>query len=113
MPDKLTFHLCDTERGWVGLVLSPHGLRGTTLPRPSREDALREVTEQGADTPASDSDLADLPERVCALASGRYENLAVQVDWNGISGFRRAVLEEAIRIGLPMKEALLRAEGAL
>src|SRR6266508_400652 len=82
MPDKLTFHLCDTERGWVGLVLSPHGLRGTTLPRPSREDALREVTEQGADTPASDSDLADLPERVCALASGRYENLAVQVDWN-------------------------------
>ncbi len=167
MTDKLTFHLCDTERGWVGLVLSPHGLRGTTLPRPSREDALREVTEQGADTPASDSDLADLPERVCALASGRYENLAVQVDWNGISGFRRAVLEEAIRIpagqtrsygwlaervghpraaravgrvmatnplplvvpchrvvgsdgslhgyggGLPMKEALLRAEGAL
>jgi len=36
MPDELTFHLCETERGWVGMVLSPHGLRATTLPRQSR-----------------------------------------------------------------------------
>jgi len=98
MTDQLTFHICETERGWVGLVLSPHGLRGTTLPLRSRQEALREVMEQGAAAPATDADLADLPERVCALASGRYENLAVHVDWNGISGFRRAVLEEAIRI---------------
>ncbi len=98
MPEQLTFHICETERGWVGLVLSPHGLRGTTLPRPSREEALREVVELGATAPATDAELADLPERVCALASGRYENLAVHVDWNGISGFRRAVLEEAIQI---------------
>lgn len=167
MTDQLTFHICETEQGWVGLVLSPHGLRGTTLPRPSRDEALREVIEQGGTAPASDADLADLPERISALASGRYENLALHIDWNGISGFRRAVLEEAIRIpagetrsygwlaervghhraaravgrvmatnplplvvpchrvigsdgslhgyggGLPMKEALLRAEGAL
>lgn len=98
MKSDLTLHLCDTERGWVGLVLSPHGLRYTTLPRPSRDEALRDAMETGATGLASERDLADLPERICAVASGRYDNLAVHVDWNGISGFRRAVLEETMRI---------------
>ena len=98
MTDPLAFHLCETERGWVGLVLSPHGLRATTLLRHTRDEALREVIELGATDPAKDADLADLPERICALAGGRHENLAIQVDWNGVSGFRRAVMEETMRI---------------
>ena len=98
MPSELSFHLCETERGWVGLVISPHGLRATTLIRNTRDEALREVMEQGATKSAADADLADLPERICALASGKYENLAVQVDWNGVTGFRRAVMEETMRI---------------
>ena len=98
MPDALTFHVCDTERGWVGLLFSPHGLRATTLPRASRDEALRELMEMGAASPASEADLADLPERVRALATGRWANLAVHIDWTGISPFRRAVLEEAMRI---------------
>ena len=98
MPSELSFHLCETERGWVGLVVSPHGLRATTLLKETRDEALREVMEAGATKPASDADLADLPERISALASGKYENLAVQVDWNGATGFRRAVMEETMRI---------------
>ena len=98
MPDALTFHVCDTERGWVGLLFSPHGLRATTLPRASRDEALRELMEMGAASPASEADLADLPERIRALASGRHANLAMHIDWTGISPFRRAVLEEAMRI---------------
>jgi len=98
MTDQLTFHLCETERGWVGLVLSPHGLRATTLLRRTRDEAMREVMELGATGPARDADLADIPERICALASGRYENLAIQVDWNGASGFRRAVMEETMHM---------------
>jgi methylated-DNA-[protein]-cysteine S-methyltransferase len=98
MNDPLTFHVCETERGWVGLLLSSHGLRATTLLRGTRDEALGEVMELGATEPAKDADLADLPERVCALAEGRHENLAVHIDWNGVSGFRRAVMEETIRI---------------
>jgi methylated-DNA-[protein]-cysteine S-methyltransferase len=98
MVDPLTFHICETERGWVGLVLSPHGLRATTLLRRTRDEALREVMELGATESAKDADLADLPERISALAGGRHENLAVHIDWNGVSGFRRAVMEETIRI---------------
>ena len=98
MADDLTFHLCETELGWVGLLLSPHGLRATTLPRDSRDEALHEVMELGATGPTREADLADLPERICALASGRYDNLAVHVDWNMGPSFRREVLEETRRI---------------
>jgi methylated-DNA-[protein]-cysteine S-methyltransferase len=98
MADSLTFHLCDTELGWVGLLVSPHGLRATTLPRDSRNEALREVMDMGATAPAQEADLADLPERICALASGWYDNLAVHVDWNMGPSFRREVLEETLRI---------------
>ncbi|HEV8573450.1 MAG TPA: MGMT family protein [Dehalococcoidia bacterium] len=98
MSERLTFHICETERGWVGLILSPHGLRGTTLLRATRDEVLREVIEAGATAEASDADLADIPERISALASGQYANLAIHVDWNGVTGFRRAVMEEVMRI---------------
>ena len=98
MIENLTFHLCETDLGWVGLVLSPHGLRATTLPFARRDEALHEVMGLGAIEPAREADLADLPERICALASGRYDNLAVHVDWNIGPSFRREVLEETLRI---------------
>ncbi|MDO8617042.1 MAG: MGMT family protein [Dehalococcoidia bacterium] len=98
MAGDLTFHLCDTERGWVGLVLSPYGLRATTLPRQTRAEVLRDVMEAGAVGPAPEAELTDLPERVSALASGRWSSLALHIDWTGISPFRRAVLEETMRV---------------
>ena len=45
------FYLVETKLGWIGLVLSPRGLRATTLPRARRDDALREVVELGAASP--------------------------------------------------------------
>jgi O-6-methylguanine DNA methyltransferase len=98
MPGALRFHLCETDLGWMGLVFSEHGLRYTTLPLTTREEALRQVMELGALEPMPDKELADVPERVCALASGRYANLAVHVDWNGLDGFRRRVMELCISI---------------
>ena len=94
MTDSLTFHLCETDLGWVGLVLSSHGLRATTLPRDTRDEALLEVMELGATVPARDADLADLPERICALASGRLNDPVQQlVDptdaFEGLDGIQR------------------------
>ena len=94
----LTFHLCETALGWVGLVPSPRGLRAATLPRPTRADALREVLELGAAEPASDAGLGELPERIRALAESRGDADGIGIDWAGITGFRRAVLEETLRI---------------
>ena len=100
------FYLCDTEIGFIGLLLSPRGLRATTLPRPSRDQALREVAEMGADEPASEAEAGDLPRRLRALAQGQPLDLTADIDWDGlsqpaagsVSGFRRAVLEETLRI---------------
>ncbi len=98
MSTSLKFYLCETELGWVCLVLSPNGLRATTLPRPTRDDALREVVELAADAPASEAEAGDLPHAVRALASGRRADVTGAIDWDGVSGFRRAVLEETLRI---------------
>jgi methylated-DNA-[protein]-cysteine S-methyltransferase len=98
MASTLKFHICETERGWMGLVFSEHGLRYTTLPLRARDEALREVMELGATGEMPERELADVPERISALASGRYENLALHVDWTGIGGFRRRVLEQAMLI---------------
>ena len=164
----LRFYLVETRLGWMGLVLSASGLRATTLPRAGRDDALREVAEMGALEPASEAEAGDIARLVRDLAAGRPAHQDALIDWDGLSadGFRRAVLEEALRIppgetrsygwlaervgrpraaravgrvmatnplpivvpchrvigsdgslrgygaGLPMKEALLRAEGA-
>ncbi len=95
---RLKFHLCETRLGWIGLVLSPKGLRATTTPRPSRDEALREVAEMGALEPAGDAEAGDLPRRLRDFAEGRSVDLTADIDWNGIAGFRRAVLEETMRI---------------
>ena len=99
----LRFYLVETKLGWIGLVLSARGpagvrLRATTLPRASRDDALREVVEMGALEPASEADAGDIARRVKALAEGRPVDVLGVIDWNGVTGFRRAVLEEALRI---------------
>src|SRR5947208_6902208 len=76
MVDSLTFHLCETDLCWVGLVLSSHGLRATTLPRDTRDEALLEVIELGATVPARHADLSELPDRSFALAPCRYDIMA-------------------------------------
>jgi methylated-DNA-[protein]-cysteine S-methyltransferase len=98
MAGALRFHICETELGWMGLVFSEHGLKLTTLPLASRDEALRQVMEAGALEPMPEKELADVPERICALASGQYANMAVHVDWTGLTGFRRRVMELAISI---------------
>ena len=93
------FYLCDTKLGWIGLVLSPRGLRATTLPRPSRDEALREVAEMGALEPAAEAEAGDLPRRLRDFAEGRPVDLSAEIDWESlsasgrnVSGFRRAVM---------------------
>ncbi|MEE9285591.1 MAG: methylated-DNA--[protein]-cysteine S-methyltransferase [Dehalococcoidia bacterium] len=94
----LKFYLCDTVLGWVGLVVSTRGLRAATLPHLTRDEALREVTELGALEPASAADLGQLPPIIRALAEGQRASPEAAIDWDGLSPFRQAVLEETLRI---------------
>lgn len=162
----LKFGTIETGLGWVGVAMSPRGLRYVNLPVRERAQALRVITEMGADEPVAESELASVAAGVQAIIEGRPAPSGVAFDWSGITPFRRQVLEECARIpagktisygelaekvgkpraaravgrvmatnpwplffpchrvvgsdgslhgyggGLPMKEALLRAEGA-
>ena len=166
MPGSLKFATVETDLGWVGFSLTEKGLRYVNLPLPSRGAAERAILELGAEEPATDADLGDIPNAVRGLVAGTRKANGVRLDWSGITPFRRAVMEECARIpagetrsygwiaeqvgkpraaravgrvmatnpwplfvpchrvvgsdgslhgyggGLPMKEALLRAEGA-
>ena len=167
MPAPLRFHVCETDLGWVAVVTSDSGLKAITLPLKSEVDALEEAARLGGDEPADVAEATMLTAAMRALVSGRPLEGELSLDWEGITPFRREVLEECARIpagetrtyrwlaeqvgrprgaravgrvmatnpwpllvpchrvvgsdgtlhgyggGLPMKDALLRAEGAI
>ncbi len=98
MTTTLKFYLCSTDIGWVGLAISTRGLRATTLPWTSRDEALREIMATGAAEPASEADTGPLPDLIQALARGQRKGEHTTIDWDGLSPFRQAVLEETMRI---------------
>jgi len=98
MAATLKFYLCSTDIGWVGLAVSTRGLRATTLPWSSPDEALREIMAMGAVEPASEAAIGQLPGLIQALARGQWTGGHTTIDWDGLSPFRRAVLEETMRI---------------
>lgn len=98
MADSLKYATIETDLGWVGVALSKGGLRAVELPLPSRIKAIERMAELGADEPAPDADLGEIPAAVRALVAGRPASSGVRLDWMGITPFRRAVLEECVRI---------------
>lgn len=87
----MRFHLCETDLGWVGLVLSPSGLRGTTLFHKSRDEALRAVLALGARDEARAEELGDLPNRLRRYARGEQVSFSDSLDFADTTPFRRAV----------------------
>jgi methylated-DNA-[protein]-cysteine S-methyltransferase len=94
----LRFHLVETDLGWVGVALSDRGLREILLPHKSRDDALRKMAELGADEPVTASEARSISAMIQALVSGRAFQNGLTLDWAGITPFRRAVMEECMRI---------------
>jgi len=91
----MKFHICETELGWIGIVMSPAGLRATTLPRDSREAALGEVLAIGADVEAPQSELNGLADRLRRYARGEAVAFPDVLDLQGVSPFQQAVSEAA------------------
>ncbi|MCH8814793.1 MAG: MGMT family protein [Chloroflexi bacterium] len=98
MRSELSFYVVDTEVGFVGLVLSEHGLRHTTLPRNTRGQALTDVAELGATRAAAESEVNGISTDVQTLGTGRHADVSQYVDWAGVTPFQRAVLQQTMRI---------------
>ncbi len=95
---NLRFHVFETGLGWVGVALSDSGLREIKLPISSRDEATRQMLELGADEPATPAEQRSVVALVTALISGQPYTNGVTLDWTGITPFRRAVMEECMRI---------------
>ena len=67
-----TFHLCSTrnEAGSASSFPFTACAPRKTLPRETRDEALRDVLEQQAFEEAPEAEIADIPERICAWFSG-------------------------------------------
>ena len=91
---RLWFYICETKLGWIGVVLSPAGLKATTLFQPSRDEVLREVMELGAREATSEGEAGDLPQHLRAYAEGQPMRFQDTIDWSGVTPFQRRVLEE-------------------
>jgi len=108
MQSDLSFHIVETEVGYVGIVISDAGLRYTTLPRKTHDEAMMDVSTLGAMREAPDSAVSRIVNDIRTLATGQSVDMSRYVDWNGVTPFRRAVLEQTMAI--PMGETRTYAE---
>ncbi len=98
MAANVRFHVFETDLGWVGVANSDGGLRAITLPHKTREEAIDRMMEAGATDPAPTSEARTLQAAIEPIVEGKKPANGVTIDWSGITPFRRAVLEECMRI---------------
>src|SRR3990172_4127356 len=89
----LSYSLCVTVLGWVGILGSDAGLRRLTLPRSTAGDAESEVLAGFSGVTADDGAHADLCRRLQAYFSGLPAPFADKLDLSFGSPFYRAVWE--------------------
>ena len=96
MSKKLYYAIFKTRAGWVGILGSPTGLRRTTLPLPSKEDALTELAIQ--DARHDNRFFQDLIQRFKHYYSGQHVTFPDRLDVEKATSFQRAVWQAARKI---------------
>ena len=95
---KRTITLCQTQAGWVGLLLSPRGLRAFEYPRPSVEEALANLRERWPEAPFEESAAEELKEQLRRYYAGEPVTFAAKLDLEGYTPFERKVWAATSRI---------------
>jgi len=93
-----TITLCQTQAGWVGLLLSPRGLRAFEYPRPSVEEALANLQERWPEAPFEESAAEELKEQLRRYYAGEPVTFAAKLDLEGYTPFERKVWAATSRI---------------
>lgn len=108
MTADLSYHLFETQIGWIGLAWSDAGLARLQLPERDRAATLRRLL---ATMPRHGSQAAqpveELPQEIAAVvaaitryAAGEAVDLsAIAVDLAGVDDFRLAIYKAARRLG--------------
>jgi methylated-DNA-[protein]-cysteine S-methyltransferase len=96
MSKKLSYVVFKTRAGWVGVLGSSAGLRRTTLPQPSKEDA---ITALEIDDARQDKRFfQDLIQRFKHYFTGRQVAFPDRLDIHKATPFQRAVWQTARKI---------------
>lgn len=88
---KRRITLCQTQAGWVGLLLSPRGLRALAYPHPSVEEALTNLQERWPEASFEKSAAEGLKEQLRRYYAGKSVTFTAKLDLEGYTPFERRV----------------------
>jgi methylated-DNA-[protein]-cysteine S-methyltransferase len=88
---ELKYFIADTELGWVGILGSSSGLRQTTLPCSSAEQAERLLGNGLKEATLSEKAFAGLVERLKSYLAGKRVEFPDAVDLSRATPFQRRV----------------------
>jgi len=94
----MKYTVFNTPAGWIGLLASETGLRGTTLPQPTAEATLALLGRQVAQAEMDPAAFAGLVDRFQAYFKGERVAFDDQLDLSG-TPFQQAVWAVTRRIG--------------
>ena len=93
MTEELKYITFNTGMGWVGILGSAKGLRRTTLPQPSAQEARRLIGDEGKYATWSPNLFDGLVERFRSYLSGGKVDFPDELDLSGATPFQRKVWE--------------------
>jgi methylated-DNA-[protein]-cysteine S-methyltransferase len=89
----------ETAFGWVALLGRNGKVCESTLPKPTREQAIADIAGISDDAVEDTQGFGDLPERIRAFFEGKDVDLSCDMDMEGISPFELRVYDELMKIG--------------
>lgn len=93
MTEQLAYTTFNTIMGWVGILGSSKGIRRTTLPQPSAQDARRLLGKPLDYAEPAPNLFQDLRERFQAYFNGEKIDFPDEFDLPGTTPFQRQVWE--------------------
>ena len=96
---SLTFAVCETCLGWMGVIGSPAGLKAVILPLKSKKDLLEQIAAMGCKPENYNSDyLTDLTDRLRRYLNGETEDFPLKLDLAGTTRFQQSVWQVVRKI---------------
>lgn len=93
-----SYHVFETDMGWVAALASQKGLLGTSLPRSSPEEALAEIGAGLKEAVKTPERFRDLTGRLRAYFAGNKVSFPDELDLLSATPFQQKVWQAARRI---------------
>lgn len=95
---KRTYHIIDTDWGFMAAVWSNNGLWALSFPRPSEILAKQDISLDHAVRVAPDERGQELRQQLNIYFRGFYTFFDMPIDWEGYTPFQESVLKAAMEI---------------